>query len=400
MKLKHTTIACKHHEKTPAFVLGSYLTSGLGDLGLHHIPVYLFDPNPHQLAFYSKYCHGIRCPHPQHHEQQYIDLLIQIGEQQDTPPVLIPTSDTDIRAILKHKNQLQKHYLFPLADLKITDKLLDKKKFYNLLKANNLPHPKTFFPGPQHQVTDIAETIMYPSILKPVFSSYFRINFNTKVFVVKNKHELLDAYQRATTAHHNMVLQEIIPGDASHNYGFNTYYDKQGSPQGGFMYQRIRTWPPLFGNGCSIQQVHKPELESTITPLIKKIQYFGIVDVEFKKDPRDNTFKLIEINPRAWMQHSLATRCGYNFAYYSYLDALGKEISILTHSEQGVKWVYMFDDIPAAYYLIRTHQLTLKEWITSLRGPKSYAIFRLNDPLPFLKLMPKTVPYLWKKRPR
>ena len=38
--------------------------------------------------------------------------------------------------------------------------------------------------------------------------------------------------------------------------------------------------------------------------------FHGVSQVEFKRDPRDGRFKLMEINPRLWQWHGLAAACG------------------------------------------------------------------------------------------
>ena len=56
-----------------------------------------------------------------------------------------------------------------------------------------------------------------------------------------------------------------------------------------------------------------PELEQYGSVLLKEIGYYGLSEVEFKKDPRDGRYKLLEINARTWLWHSLAIRCGVDF---------------------------------------------------------------------------------------
>jgi len=144
------------------------------------------------------------------------------------------------------------------------------------------------------------------------------------------------------------VIQEIIPGDAKHICGFNAYYNKNFTPNGVFMYRRIREWPPVSGNGVLIENVGLPEIEEIITPLVKKIKYYGIVDAEFKKDPRSGMFNLIEINPRCWIQVGLPLICGANLPYIAYLDALGKDVKNITPKKEHAKWMFMFQDTPSS----------------------------------------------------
>ena len=46
--------------------------------------------------------------------------------------------------------------------------------------------------------------------------------------------------------------------------------------------------------------------------------------VEFKRDPRDGRFKLMEVNPRFWLWHGLAASLGVDFARIAYHDLLGR----------------------------------------------------------------------------
>jgi predicted ATP-grasp superfamily ATP-dependent carboligase len=153
------------------------------------------------------------------------------------------------------------------------------------------------------------------------------------------------------------------------------------------MYRRIRDWPQRFGNGCLIESVYEPELEEITTRLIKKIGYHGIVDVEFKKDARDDSFKIIEINPRCWMQNSFPTRCGINFPYMAYMDAIGKDFEKQIYNGKHIKWLFMPQDVLSILQLIRQGDLTFKNCIKSLQGSKEYGIFSSDDPLPFFVLL-------------
>ena len=197
------------------------------------------------------------------------------------------------------------------------------------------------------------------------------------------------------------MIQEIIPGDAKYVYGFNAYYDKSSSPKGVFMYRRIREWPHGFGNGCFIESVIIPEMEEIINPFIKKINYYGIVDAEFKKNPLNNKLKLIEINSRSWMQNSLSARCGVNLSHIAYMDAIGKDVKKVVNKRKHVKWLFMLEDAYSSLKNISQDMLTLQEWVRSYKGKKEYAIFACDDPLPFFALYAKVIysifPYLLKR---
>ncbi len=370
-----------------AVILGKYATTGLGVsrcFGEKKIPVLWFDSNSKQVGFLSKYCKGVVCPHPKNNEKEYVDFLLSVGEKLNHKGILFPTGDIEVSAILKHRVKLERYYHIPMTDLKVTEILLNKQKFYQTLEKQGILHPRTFFPDDVSELESISKEARYPCIVKPVHSESFRLEFNTKFFKAESSQELIQEYRKVISKKQEVVIQEIIPGDAKHMCGFNAYYNKNFTPNGVFMYRRIREWPPVSGNGVLIENVGLPELEEIITPLVKKIKYYGIVDAEFKKDPRSGMFNLIEINPRCWMQVGLPLICDVNLPYIAYLDALGKDVKNITPKKEHSKWVFMFQDIPSSLRDMLNGDLSIKKWINSYKGKKAYAIFAWTDPVPFL----------------
>jgi len=383
----------KNSNQPIAFVLGSYLTSGLGvvrSLGREGIKTIVVASDKNQISFFSKYANGVLCPNPKDKEEEYINFLINLGEKLKHKGVLLPISDTEAIAILKNQKKLINYYNFTSAGYKIVDKIINKNKFYKILDDKKIPHPRTYFPNKNTDIEDISEKIVYPCILKPVYSSYFMSDFKTKLFKAENKNELINCYKIVQDKNHEVNIQEIIPGEANKQYGLNAFYNHNFNPAGVFMYRRIRGWPIGFGNGCYIESVWQEELEKIITPLIKNLKYFGIVDVEFKKDIRDDLFKIIEINPRIWMQNSLPTRCGLNIPLLAYYEAIGKPIKDMILKKDKIKWLYMTDDFKSSVYNIREGRLTIADWIKSYSGKKELAVFDLKDMFPFIVLFART----------
>lgn len=369
-----------------ALILGKYGTTGLGVsrcFGRPGIPVLWLSSNPKQLGFHSKYCTGVVCPHSKNNEKDYVDFLLTVGEKLSHKGVLFPTGDTEVSVILKYRSKLEKYYHIPMADLEVTEILLNKQKFYQTLEKQGILHPETYFLDDLSELEAISKDVRYPCIVKPAHSEYFRLAFNTKFFRAESRQELIQGYQKAISKNQEVMIQEIIPGKAKYMCGFNAYYNKNFTPNGIFMYRRIREWPPVSGNGVLIENVVTPELEQIISRLIKNIKYYGIVDAEFKKDPNKGTFHLLEINPRCWMQISFPMICGVNLPYIVYLDALGKDVDQMIPKKEKMKWLFIYQDIPSSLKGIVNGDLSLREWIRSYKGKKEYAIFARDDPIPF-----------------
>lgn len=380
-------------DESIAFILGFYHITELGlmrNLAKKNIPTIVLNPylNPYTkiISFYSKYCQGIVCPHPRDNEEEYVEFLLNLGENLNSKGVLIPAADLIISPILKNRSKLEKYFIFPFANLEIVEKLLNKKIFYKTLDEFNIHHPKTHFPNDDSELKDISRNINYPCIIKPAYSGNFLSDFHTKILTARNKKELIQYYSKAHAKNHEVVIQDIIPGKVIHMRGFCAYYNKSFDPIGTFTYKRIREWPHGAGNSSLLESVKIPELEETVTYIIKKIKYYGFVEAEFKKDPRDGLNKLFEINPRPWRTISLPTKCGVNIPYLAYMDAIGKSVKKpLVQMKEGVKWVNIIVDVLSSFKSLREKELSLSDWIKSYRGEKEYAVFSWSDPLPFME---------------
>ena len=374
-------------EEPIAFVLGKYITSGLGAVrcfGRAKVPILWLDSSSKHVGFHSKYCKGMICPNPINNTNKYIDCLLNIGSKLRKKGVLFPVRDIEVKNILRFRSQLEKYFHIPMANLEISEILFNKNLFYKSLEKLNITHAKTYFPSNTSDIEKVGKEINYPCILKPFHSASFSLEFNTKAFIANNSNQLIHLYKKSLSKNHQVVIQEIIPGNVRNMYGLNAYYDKTFSPNGVFMYRRIREWPHGLGNGCYIESVKIPELEKIITPLIKNIKYFGIIDAEVRKDPSDNEFKLIEINSRCWMQCSLPARCGINIPYFAYLDAIGKNLEKPKEILENVKWLFMWEDIRSSLKSIIKRDLSFLDWIRSYKGEKEYSIFAKDDIKPFL----------------
>jgi predicted ATP-grasp superfamily ATP-dependent carboligase len=117
---------------------------------------------------------------------------------------------------------------------------------------------------------------------------------------------------------------------------------------------------------------------------LKKLKYHGIFDAEFKKDQRDDSFKLLEINARSWWQNSFPTKCGINIVLIAYLDAMGKETDYSETYRAGVRWLFFVNDIFSSMELLQRKQINVYEWVSTYRKIRDFAYLAVDDPLPWI----------------
>src|SRR6185312_12978622 len=96
-----------------------------------------------------------------------------------------------------------------------------------------------------------------------------------------------------------------IPGGSEQQFGYCAFF-KEGRVLGSMMTQYKRQHPPLFGRSCTcVETADVPEIEAIALRFLKAINYYGLVELEFKLDPRDGKYKLLDVNARTWGYHSL-----------------------------------------------------------------------------------------------
>ena len=116
-----------------------------------------------------------------------------------------------------------------------------------------------------------------------------------------------------------------------------------GHPLAWAVARRVRQYPVDFGRGSTfVESVDDPSVEEPARRLLAYMRYTGLVELEFKRDPRHGRPKLLDINPRIWGWHTLAGRAGVDFPYLSWRLARGEHLPA-TRARPGVRWVRRAD---------------------------------------------------------
>jgi D-aspartate ligase len=368
--------------KPIAIVINSWV-NGLGvirSLGIKGIPVLALDPNPLAIGLYSKYAKKIICPDPLHSERDFVDFLQDIGKSLDEPGILFPSTDAYVAAIAKARAKLEDYYRIPFSSWEVIKEIVDKEKQYDKAMAAGIAIPKTFAPRSARDIKEMGAALGYPFILKPAYSHPFVVKYRIKAVKVNSPDELIKQFELYTSAGHKMLMQEIVGGNADRLYEFYSYTNREGEPLGIFVQRKLEQYPPDFGSGTVFESVEEPDLVELGIRLLKTFKYHGISFSEFKRDPRDGQFKLIEFNPRTTHCNSLSTECGVNLPYIAYQDMLGKKDTSIS-STSNARWIF-FEE---RFFKQRRIDLITRKGNSSLQERKCiYAIFVLNDPTPEL----------------
>jgi len=191
-------------------------------------------------------------------------------------------------------------------------------------------------------------------------------------------------------------VQEVIPGGGSQQFSYCAFF-RDGRAVGKMTVRRRRQHPIQFGRASTyVETVDLPILEELSEKFLRKIGYYGLVEVEYKLDPRDSQYKLLDVNARTWGYHTLGANAGLDFSYMLFSDQLGWPVPT-SQVGAGLAWLRMMTDLPAACMALRAGDVDLKCYMRTLRTYTTEAVFSVDDPLPgFAEML--LLPYLACKR--
>jgi predicted ATP-grasp superfamily ATP-dependent carboligase len=376
---------------------GDFMALGvIRSLGRKGIRVHVLD---HELSIgrFSRYCRSYTVAPTPRQEKEYLSFLIDFARKLEPGKwVLYANTDRVVGLLSKHRRILEEYYHIPTPDWEVIKYVYNKKNAYRLAESLGIPAPRTYYPQDRGDLEKLG--ISFPVIIKPATRDDFFDLFYKKAFLVRDKPHLLQTYQKVCDLMDpsEILIQEFIPGGPKHLYSFCPFF-KEGKVVARIMARRSRQHPMDFGHATTFAEtVYIPELEDMGKKFLEKIHYYGLAEVEFMFDTRDQKYKFLEVNARVWGWHTLAIGAGIDLPYLLYQDVIGQPVK-LPSSCNDVKWIRMITDIPMVMSEMMKGRISPKDYLSSLRGKREYAVFSLDDPLPFFAEIPM-ISYRWLKR--
>jgi predicted ATP-grasp superfamily ATP-dependent carboligase len=200
---------------------------------------------------------------------------------------------------------------------------------------------------------------------------------------------LLAQYDEASAlvGRENLMVQEIIPSAGEGQISYAAICG-DGSPLASIVARERRQYPREFGQFSTfVESVEEPKVTRSAERLLTALRFTGLLEIEFKQDPRSGEFKLLDVNPRVWGWHTLARRAGVDFPYLLWLLLHGKDFPAV-QGRSGVRWMHTTADVRVAIQEIFNGQLSLRSYVRSLQPPRESAIFAWDDPAPGLLDLP------------
>jgi predicted ATP-grasp superfamily ATP-dependent carboligase len=315
-----------------------------------------------------------------------VKVVLEIGERlraQGRRGVLIPTQDSTVELLCRHRDRFPGSLVCHLPDYAVIKACSDKEVQCRLARSLDVPLPNTFFDDERDQLFAAIESGAqgFPLVVKSRRELPPSLRKKFRIVLVNDVAELRRVLAEAEAAGVSYIVQDVIPGGDDNLYTFGSYMDRAGALRAWFTGRKLRQQPPRFGV-CRVGESKRVEvIVDDGVKLLRGLDYFGISQVEYKYDPRDGRYKLIEVNPRAWAWVALPIGMNVNLAHAFFCDALGIETPLQEMPEINGAYISLFDDL---YWSLKARDG--RPWAHLFRGYDVIveAYYASDDPLPGL----------------
>jgi D-aspartate ligase len=382
--LERAKVGVRHHDRVGAVVIGGDHPSLAiaRSLGRRGIPVYMVE-DQHSISSYSRYVSRVIRVKDVRDERKTVEAVLEVGREFGLRNwVLFPTRDENVAAFSMNRERLSQFFRVTTPPWETVRWAWDKNNTYKLAEQLRIPAPRTWNLSSAAELPALYSKL--PLAVKPAVKENFFYATGAKAWRADTPEELEKLFAQAARQirMEEIMIQEIIPGDGQRQLSYCAFF-KDGQAHSTLLARRMRQHPREFGRAATyVETIDLPEIEELSERFLRAIDFYGLVEVEFKQDPRDGQYKLLDVNARAWGFHGLGQAVGVDFPYLLFADQLGIKTEP-THAQPGQGWLRLLTDVPVALSDMFHGHLTMRAYLTSLRRTRTESVFCLEDPAPW-----------------
>lgn len=310
--------------------------------------------------------------------------------------VLYPTRDEHVAAFALARERLSEVLRVPTPSWESVRWVYDKRNTYELAESLGIPTPRSW-------VVDGIDGLEAvegepPWAVKPAIKDHFVYETKAKAWRADSRAELHRLVARASelVGPQEVIVQELIPGNGENQQAYCAFF-RDGEAVASMVVERRRQHPPEFGRASTyVRTIESATLEDWSCRLLREIDYYGLVEVEYKIDPQNGQPKLLDVNARTWGYHTLGACAGVDFPYLLYRDQVGAPVAH-GRARVGRTWLRLATDLPVGALEISRRQIRLRDYLRTLWTASTEAVFAKDDPVPGLVEV-ALIPYLAVRR--
>ena len=290
--------------------------------------------------------------------------------------VTICVGDVSSDILSKNKKEVTRYTKVTVPDYSTFIEGADKLKLMQYCMARDLPCPRTYNLD-EETLKNLHDFLEFPVMVKPVrgVGAIGVERFDTY-------EELVENYPSMKDQHGELIIQEFIAPDGSMQYQAEAFLDEKGHMKVCMVILKPRFFPVKGGTSTANLTIDHPEIVETTRKLLEGLNWRGAADVDYILDPRDNSAKILEINPRVTAGIKIGFAAGIDYADLHLKLAFGEEIPRIESYTLGVYCRNFFLEI--LWYLLSDREMkrqTTPPFFRIFRRNMVDQIFSLDDPL-------------------
>jgi predicted ATP-grasp superfamily ATP-dependent carboligase len=270
----------------------------------HHISLVI----PHRFCsgFFSRFAHNkIVIKRTADSKGLTLQWLISYLSSNRTDLVL-GLSDSTAKLLSVNKKQLSKYTKIIVPDHDIFFTASDKLNTMRFCMEQSIPSPYTV-DGENIDINSIELQLKFPVIIKPT------VGVGSKgVYKYNNPIDLKRDFAAKTNTYGHLIIQEFIPNEDQ--YTIEAFCDKNSQLKACVVVAKSRYYPVSGGTSSCNLSVKSTAIENVVREFLYKLKWVGSANLDVILDRRDNTPKIIEINPRTGAMIRIAFEAGVNIA--------------------------------------------------------------------------------------
>jgi D-aspartate ligase len=318
-------------------------------------------------------------------EEDLVSFLLDLGAtvraDHGAPAILLTLSDWIAIFIERNRDALQKQFTFPRPERPVIRALLNKWEMHSLAKAHDIPTPDAVRPASIDEIDEFLARADFPVVMKAA-EKY--VGDPPPTMLIRSRQQLMEAVgdRDAGRSPLNIMLQEYIPGEVDSVWMCNGYFGADPDRAVTFTGKKLRQ---ISAAGIATLAICLPNetVADQTRRFMRGVGYRGCVGIGWRYDDRDGRYKLLDVNARvSGVFRLFAGTNEMDVVRICYLDLTGQEVPA-TALCPGRKWMRE-EDFRVAATSVGNGQLSVADWVRSIRGVQERHWLAVDDPLPFL----------------
>lgn len=330
-------------------------------------------------------------PSPDENFEGFEKYILKLVEKEEYD-FIIPIRDTTTILLAKIQERLPRSTKTLLGPPEAVTELNNKEKSAKLAERAGVPIPATYYPS-ESKLDEIQQTADFPLLVKPKESSGAR-----GILRVNDPSQLKSAYQSVKNEKGEAIIQEFVDHSGGH-FSVGTVFDRDSQPRAIHVYKELIQYPDSGGPAIQAVSVEIEPWVDEMLDILKEVDWIGPAHMDILFDPADNTYKLLEVNPRIWMSVNLTIKSGINIPRI--MIDIANNNSFTTQSYQaGLRYRWVLPN-ELLWVMSGENKLSRIKQLSANRGsPVCYGVLSRHDPHATVGMFAQSLNFILDKEKR